>query len=538
MRSRIALESPLFVPEIRRWLRVVCLQCGTPVVSLQKYSKIGPSRRLVEASKASTEGARCPSCRAVHPKIVKADDDYFTFEAHHPAAGKHGAPRVTKLYPDTIRAAFERVTSATTEAFGRPYHPSALVVRNVLIPPNTIRPGVRMGFGPAGASSHHDLTNMVQYLVKRNLMLPEEILSPMSRENDRLIQNAQQLYYDMILGGASTAAANGSAGRRGIVVGGRSVRSILRTFAQKEGRIRKHLLGKRVWLISRSTISGNPQLRIDEVGYPIAFARTTQVEETVQEFNRDRLMVYFLNGDKQYPGCSRVIKRATGAVHRVSGLRRDFQLEIGDKIERDVITGDFGFFNRAPSLERSSIGVHRIVILEDPAIHTFQMNVAACAWYNADFDGDQMNLWIPHTIMSRVEAEFMSSVANWFISTKTSGPSLARSGLERRQLRADPLGDGHGQVPRDGPLRRDPRRTPRLQRRRAGDPLLGLGGRQPPVPLTPSTSATRRAGTRRPWSPTSTTTPRKPGRSSSAGASSRASSTRAASAPAPAGSST
>jgi len=424
MRSRVALESPLFVPEIRRWLRVVCLQCGAPVVDLAKYEGVGRARRLVEASKASTEGARCAACRAVHPKIVKAEDDYFTFEAHYPA--KQGAPRVTKLYPDAIRAAFERVTAATAEAFGRPYHPSVLVLRQILIPSNTIRPGVRMGFGPAGASSHHDLTNMVQYLVKRNLMLPEEMPPQMSKELDRLIQNAQQLYYDMILGAASTNAANGSAGRRGIVVGSRSVRSIVRSFARKEGRIRKNLLGKRVWRISRSTISGNPQLRIDEVGYPVAFAQTIQVEETVQEFNRDRLMVYFLNGDKQYPGCSRVIKRATGAVHRVNGLRRDFQLEVGDKIERDVVTGDLGFFNRAPSLERSSIGVHRIVVLEDPAIHTFQMNVAACAWYNADFDGDQMNLWIPHTMMSRVEAEHMSGVANWFISTKSSGPVIGQ----------------------------------------------------------------------------------------------------------------
>lgn len=422
MHSRVALESPLFVPEIRRWLRVICLECGAPVVDLQKYEPVGRARRLIEASKASTEGARCPSCKAIHPKIVKDDDDYFTYNAVYPSAGKVGATRSVKLYPDAIRASFERVTAATAEALGRPYHPRVLVLREIYVPPNTIRPGVRMGFGPAGAASHHDLTNMVQYLVKRNLMLPEQMPPVMTKELDRLIQNAQQLYYDMVLGAASTNAANGSSGKRGIVVGSRSVRSIMRTFARKEGRIRKNLLGKRVWLISRSTISGNPQLRIDEVGYPAAFARTIQVEETVQEFNRDRLMVYFLNGNKQYPGCTRVIKRATGAVHRVSGLRRDFQLEVGDKIERDVVTGDFGFFNRAPSLERSSIGVHRIVVLEDPTIHTFQMNVAACEWYNADFDGDQMNLWIPHTIMSRVEAELMSSVANWFISTKSSGP--------------------------------------------------------------------------------------------------------------------
>ena len=420
IRSRVALQSPLFISEIRRWLRVVCLECGAPVVVLGKYAGTPRAGRLALAAKASTEGTRCPECRAVHPKIVKAEDDHFTFEAVF--AQGPGAPRAFKLYPSAIRASFDRVTAATAEALGRPYHPSALVLRQLLVPPNTIRPGVRMGFGPAGAASYHDLTNMVQYLVKRNLLLPEKAPPEMTKELDRLIQNAQQLYFDMILGAASTNAAMGSSGRRGIVVGSRSVRSIVRTFARKEGRIRKNLLGKRVWLMSRSTISGNPHLRIDEVGFPVAFARTLQVEETVQEFNRDRLMAFFLNGDKQYPGCTRVIKRATGAVHRVSGLRRDFRLEIGDKIERDIVTGDIGLFNRAPSLEVSNIGGHRIVVLEDPAIHTFQMNVAACDWYNADFDGDQMNLWSPHTVMAQVEAERMSAVSNWFISTKTSGP--------------------------------------------------------------------------------------------------------------------
>jgi DNA-directed RNA polymerase II subunit RPB1 len=420
MNSRVALASPLFIAEIRRWLRVVCLECGAPVADPAKYAGLARARRLGEASKAATEGVRCPVCRATHPKIVRAEDDNFSFDAVYPAGKGGGLAVERRLYPDAIRASFERVTASTVEAFGAAYHPRALVLRKVYVPPNTIRPGVRMGFGASGAASYHDLTNMVQYLVKRNLMLPEQMPPQMTRELDRLVQNAQQLYYDMILGGAASASGTGS--KRGIVVGSRGVRSIVRAFARKAGRIRKNLLGKRVWLISRSTISGNPQLRIDEVGYPLAFARTIQVEETVQEFNRARLMVFFLNGARQYPGCSRVTKKATGAVHRVDGLRRDFQLEVGDRIERDVVTGDLGFFNRAPSLERSSIGVHRIVVLEDPAVHTFQMNVAACEWYNADFDGDQMNLWIPHTVMSRVEAQVMSSVANWFISTKSSGP--------------------------------------------------------------------------------------------------------------------
>lgn len=425
MRSHTPLASPLFIAEIRRWLRVVCLNCGYPVVNLEKFAGVRPpTQRLNDASLVSTDGVRCPVCGVIHPKIVPADDDYFSFNAEGPSAvpGVKGKPYV--LYPETIRAAFERVTDATVVALGRPLtsHPRQLILKTIVIPPNTIRPGVRMGYGPAGAASYHDLTNMVQYIMKRNLHLPVAPPPQITKEMDRLIRNAQQLYYDLVLGAAATNPAQGSSGRRGLVVGSRGVRSIVRAFARKEGRIRKNLLGKRVWNISRSTISGNPLLRVDEVGYPVAFARTVSIRERVQEYNRDRLMTFFLNGRRQYPGCSRVIKRATGVVHRVEGLRRDFLLEVGDIVERDIVTGDLAYFNRQPSLERSSIGVHRIVVLEDPGIHTFQMNVVACSYYNADFDGDQMNLWVPGEVMSRVEAEHISGVANWFISTKSSGP--------------------------------------------------------------------------------------------------------------------
>ena len=207
MRSHTPLASPLFIAEIRRWLRVVCLNCGYPVVNLEKFAGVRPpTQRLNDASLVSTDGVRCPVCGVIHPKIVPADDDYFSFNAEGPSAvpGVKGKPYV--LYPETIRAAFERVTDATVVALGRPLtsHPRQLILKTIVIPPNTIRPGVRMGYGPAGAASYHDLTNMVQYIMKRNLHLPVAPPPQITKEMDRLIRNAQQLYYDLVLGAAAT----------------------------------------------------------------------------------------------------------------------------------------------------------------------------------------------------------------------------------------------------------------------------------------------------------------------------------------------
>jgi len=401
---RAAVPQAIAIAEIRRWLRVACLKCGEIVVDREKYAHLPAGKRLAEAATTATEGKRCPrrGCGAIHPKIVKDDEDHFTFWAEPPAPGEKrgartgparaGEKRGDKLYPDTIRAIFERISDSAVEAMGRSLdvHPRKLIIRTISIPPNNIRPGVK-SFGGAG-SSYHDSTNLLQHLVKRNSQLPEQLPAamgplgpggPVDGELDRSVQNLQQIHYDLVVGSSSTSVTQGSSGRRGLVVGARPVHSFLRNLPRKEGRIRANNLGKRVFFISRSTISGNMRYRVDEVGIPLEFARTLQVLEVVQEFNRDWLMPFFLNGRRQYPGCTHVVKRATGEVHDVAGLR-DFRLEVGDALYRDVVNGDFAYFNRQPTLERSSIGVHRVIVIQDPSIHTFQMNVLACEWYNAD----------------------------------------------------------------------------------------------------------------------------------------------------------
>jgi len=436
---RVAVPQPAGIAEIRRWLRVVCFKCGTIVVDLDKFAALPADRRLTEAAKETTEGRRCPrpGCGAVHPKVLKDPEDHFTFAIEGadvvPSTRKTGAVAAStsqKLYFDTIRAILERVSDSSCERLGRSLdvHPRYLTLREISFPPNTIRPGVKSASG--AGNSYHDSTNLLQHLVRRNATLPEQLpegmgaLGPggaVDEQLDRSIQNLQQIFYDLTMGSSGTNVTQGNNGKRGLVLGSRPVSSFLRNLARKKGRLRDNCLGRRVFYISRSTISGNVNFRIDEVGIPLEVAQTLQVKETVQEYNRDWLMPFFLNGRRQYPGCTHIVKRSTGEMHDVAGLR-EFRLEVGDVLYRDAIDGDVAFFNRQPTLERSSIGVHRIIVIQDPSCHTFQFNVIACELYNADFDGDQMNLWIARNPGARAEAMIMSGVSNWFISTKTSGP--------------------------------------------------------------------------------------------------------------------
>lgn len=435
-RGKYVLKTPVLQPLgislIRKLLKIICFHCGSIVVESEKFENIPIHKRFNEILALAKEKKACPTCKTIHPKIVKTKDDYFTIYAEYQQEDKRKNTSIVgdKLYPGAIREIFNKISFATLEALnlidGR--NPLKLIISTIEIPPNCIRPSIKSF---TGGSNYHDSTTILQNLIKRNNeqipdQLPEYLFKYVKNANidqelDKKLQNLQQFYYDLIMGSSAANQSNNS-GKRVLMVGSRPVHNFMRNLTGKEGRLRGNLLGKRVLFMSRSTISGNMNYKIHEVGIPLEFAKIQQVRETVQEFNREFLMSIFLNGKKQYPGCTHIIKRSTGEMHDVSGLKGNYYIEYGDIICRNIIDGDFAFFNRQPTLERSSIGGHIIRVIKDESIHTFQMNVIACDYYNADFDGDQMNLWVSRDPAARAEAKLMSSVSNLFISTKSGNP--------------------------------------------------------------------------------------------------------------------
>jgi len=137
-----------------------------------------------------------------------------------------------------------------------------------------------------------------------------------------------------------------------------------------------------------NSITGDNMLKVDELGLPISIARSIQIPETVRPYNRDRLNTYYMNKKTTYPGCSGIIKKSTKKMHIIDYLDNNYQLQDGDVLMRDLITGDVIGFNRQPSLLFSSMSSHKIIVLEKG--ETLRMNVSACNLYNADFDGDKI----------------------------------------------------------------------------------------------------------------------------------------------------
>lgn len=420
--------NSLAVPVARNWLKIVCVKCGALLVEKSKLEHLKPNQRLATALKVVNTKRKgkdvkiCMKCGTNQPKITKSTDVAHMIIAEYPDF-------IKTMYPNIIREIFSKISTDTLSFMGctEKTTPLNYTSRILVIPPTVIRPSVNMFSGKG--NSFHDFTTLVQHIVKRNEQISDNldgvftsINKDTGRLNDTELDKTLQNQFDLcnwLVKGQSTA----NNGKRAFVIGGKTLSSMLRLLPSKTGYLRGNSLGKRVTFISRSTISGNCTYKIDEIGLPIAVARTLQVEEIVQPYNIEYLTGFLLNGVKKYPGCTLIVRKQSGEQFDIQRSRHvPTQLEIGDKLFRDVIDGDYAYFNRQPSLTSSSIGAHKIRVTRDPAIHTFQFNVLSCVNYNADFDGDQMSTIVPRAASSRVEADMLSGVRTHFINIGNSAP--------------------------------------------------------------------------------------------------------------------
>lgn len=206
--------------------------------------------------------------------------------------------------------------------------------------------------------------------------------------------------------------------------------SLADRIGHKPGRVRGNILGKRVDQIARSVVSCEPRQNIYDVKIPMYVATKIFIPEVIKPYNRDHLLTFYFNGSKYYPGAKQIKKKSDGNVYDCDIIRdKGYIPENGDVIYRNLVTGDHALFNRMPSLFHCSIQTHRIIVDTNATKSlTFRMNILACKPYNADFDGDEMNLIFGKTLMSRVEMLEVSTLKRWFIHYKDGSSPINIAG--------------------------------------------------------------------------------------------------------------
>ncbi|KAK6632552.1 hypothetical protein RUM43_013320 [Polyplax serrata] len=207
---------------------------------------------------------------------------------------------------------------------------------------------------------------------------------------------------------------------------------------KKEGILRMHMMGKRVNFAARSVITPDPNLRIEEIGVPEHFAKRLTYPTRVNFFNVEELRKMVENGPDVYPGAT-LVENENGSLIKLVAGEKNRKKRIGiaklllksiesgglttcgaKKVHRHLLNGDILLLNRQPTLHRPSIMAHKAKILKNEK--TLRVHYSNCKSYNADFDGDEMNLHLPQTELSRSEGYNIVNVNNHYLVPKDGTP--------------------------------------------------------------------------------------------------------------------
>ncbi|KAI0007643.1 beta and beta-prime subunits of DNA dependent RNA-polymerase [Xylariaceae sp. FL0662B] len=294
--------------------------------------------------------------------------------------------------------------------------PEWMILTVLPVPPPPVRPSISMDGTGQGLRNEDDLTYKLGDIIRANGNVRQAIQegSPahISAEFEQLLQYHVATLMDNDIAGQPQALQKS----------GRPVKSIRSRLKGKEGRLRGNLMGKRVDFSARTVITGDANISLDEVGVPRSIARILTYPETVTPYNISRLHKLVQNGPNEHPGAKYVIRSDGTRIdlrhHKRAG---QISLEYGWKVERHLQDGDYIIFNRQPSLHKESMMGHRVKVMP---YSTFRLNLSVTSPYNADFDGDEMNLHVPQTEETRAEVRELCMVPLNIVSPQRNGPLM------------------------------------------------------------------------------------------------------------------
>ena len=384
---------------------------------LDVEADMAPSNLLDDA--ASTKQ------RSSKSSAKKDDDQYIT-------------PQEVK---ETIKALFqqEREILQLVYSYGfqgrkRSLSADMFFIEALLVPPNKYRPEAKTSDGRVAEAREHQhykgiLVQCDRIQGLRNALVGSEIIQGQRERTFRDFQNAWialqdavNVVFDSNLGPYRNPTQR--------------VDGIKQRLEKKEGLFRMNMMGKRVNFAARSVISPDPNIETNEIGVPPVFAMKLTYPEPVTNHSYPELRQAVLNGLNKWPGAS-AVENENGQVINLRTKNFEERQAIANqllapsstnvngsrnkKVHRHLTNGDVVLMNRQPTLHKPSIMAHRARIL--PGEKTIRMHYANCNTYNADFDGDEMNMHFPQNELARAEALQIADTDHQYL-VATSGKPL------------------------------------------------------------------------------------------------------------------
>jgi DNA-directed RNA polymerase beta' subunit len=464
--GHIELNEPIIHPKylkmVLSYLKCFCIKCGVMMISkekielegFQKYKRNIRFNKIIESMKKIDV---CTSCKMLQPKVVLSIAD-ASFRTIYKSGKKGDVNEVDiPLTTSEIYQIFEGVTDEQVELLGfnpRLIKPLNLIIGVLPVLPPCARPVVVSG---EGSVSDDDLTNQYIEIIKANARLASQ---EENNEESKRIKNIQTLKFRI------ATLFDNSQKKAKHTQNGKVFKGIKERISGKEGQIRTNLMGKRCEQTARTVIGPEPTLRLGQVAVPREIAANLTVPEIVNRLNKEWLMDllsqgkanYVIRKDKKtrinlsyalttrgtellyndiivnggfkthYVG-QRNISLKMGDIILRNGQeipvqfpkRKDFSIEEGDTVERQLMNGDIVLINRQPTLHRGSMMAKEVVVRD---CKTFRFNLASTKSFNADFDGDEMNIHVPQTMEARIELRNLSATQHHLMTPQSSKPNI------------------------------------------------------------------------------------------------------------------
>ena len=431
-----------FLQHLKNILSCICLKCSKILVDkvniyYKKLANKTPEIRFKEIKNATKTASTCYNCGWVVHKLKKEERDNGSIKivVERSTTDEHSNIVMQKkikefLTPKDCYAILRNITDEECLLLGfdaSMQRPEDMIIKYFPIPPVIIRPTAKIDFLSA-ATMEDGLTLKIADIINSNKRIRQQkekdtITTEVSIYNQdifNLLQYHVTNYYNN----------ENSLPKSEFKTGGVVPKSICERIQGKHGRIRSNLMGKRVDFSARTVITPDPYIDINQVGVPLRIAMELTIPVEVTPYNIKYLSQLVKNGKDKYPGANYILKvfykddnnylQKIDLKHR----KKSTELAIGDIVERHIINDDYVLFNRQPTLHKPSMMGHRVFIIPNNKLNTFRMNVSVCAPYNADFDGDEMNIHLPQSIQTHNEIEYISNVKYQIVSAKNSIPII------------------------------------------------------------------------------------------------------------------
>jgi len=439
--GHIELATPVvhveFAKQIYKLLSVTCRSCGRILLTdeeIEEYSQLrekeiqlfgtvsdDTNKEIVKRAKKYKKFKECPHCGMTQSNVKFAKPTSFLevdkeqFDTSVDTIPEEVSRRLT---PNMIREWFERISDddlVMLDFEPTVARPEWMVLQVLPVPPVDVRPSIIL---ESGIRAEDDLTHKLVDIIRINQRLKENIDAGaptlIIEDLSELLQYHVTTYFNNEVSGIPPARHRS----------GRTLKSLAQRLKGKEGRFRGNLSGKRVDYSARTVISPDPNLDINEVGVPVHIAVRLTVPDIVTERNIEEMKKLVLNGPYQHPGALYIVRPDNKKIRLEFVADRTTvadSLEPGFIVERHLKDGDTALFNRQPSLHRMSIMAHRVKVLP---YRTFRMHLTVCPPYNADFDGDEMNLHIPQSKEAQTEARLLMQVQDQILSPRYGAPII------------------------------------------------------------------------------------------------------------------